>query len=141
MFFSLKYEGFNKEYPELVKFILNKDARYLPDHIKVYCYFNLEGALRNNSNSIIGDFSSGKMKVMNIGELTFPPLGFVLSIDSEKPDKRLTDISHFANYRYNDWTDFYQKLTVLPTHLPYLPGDYRTKEEIIEAISKSKKIN
>ncbi len=112
MFFSLKYLGFNERFPELVKFLLNKETRFLPDKIKVYSYYNFVGANRYLGDQIVGDFNNGQQKIMELSELTFPPFGFVLTIDSVKPDNRLTDISYFANYAYNDWTDFYSKLTL-----------------------------
>ena len=136
MFFSVNYDGFRLDHPELVKFILNKESRFLSPRYKVYVYYNIVGFNRYLGYSIIGDIA--KRTNYKLSEITFPPLGFVMTIDSDRPDKRLADISFFSKYKYNDWTDFYQRYNVLPTHLPHIAADYRTKGEIDRDILKSK---
>jgi len=136
MFFSVNQDVFRETEPQLVKFIRNKEARFLDPRYKVYCYYNLEGHNRYLGNIHKGNF--GSSKITHLSEISFSPFGFVMTVDSEKPDKRLTDISHFANFEYQDWTDYYQKFDVLPTYLPYIPGDYRTKEEIQNTIDSTK---
>ena len=64
-----------------------------------------------------------------MSEINYPPFGYLMTIDSESPDKRLFEITHFANYNYNEFKVMTLKLPVLPTHLGY-PGDYRTEKEI-----------
>jgi hypothetical protein len=69
----------------------------------------------------MGDNYIGNMKdssVINASEISFRPFGFVFAINSEKPDNRLTDITHFARHEYNPWNDFYQRFKVLPVYLP-----------------------
>jgi hypothetical protein len=137
MFFSIKHYGFNKNHPDVVKFILNKESRELPKNIRVFTYFNLVGQPRRIADMVLGNISSHR--ITKIDELTFPPFGYVMTIDSESPDDRLTDITYYSDYRYNDFIDFYQRFNTLPTYLPYIPADYRTKDEIIDGIRKSKK--
>jgi hypothetical protein len=137
MFFSVNQDVFRNVEPQLVSFILEKEKRFLDPKYKIYCYYNIEGQSRYKGNSFIGNLHS--RDIIHISEISFPPFGFVMTIDSKKPDDRLTDISHFADFPYNHWTDYYQRFNVLPTYLPYLPGDYRTKEEIQSAINLSKK--
>lgn len=136
MFFSVNQDVFRETEPQLVKFILDREARFLDVRYKVFCYYNLKGHNRYIGNNFIGNFDSSN--ITHISEISFPPFGFVMTIDSEKPDNRLTDISHFANFDYQYWTDYYQKFDVLPTYLPHIPADYRTKEEIQNAIDSSK---
>ncbi len=64
-----------------------------------------------------------------MNEISFPPFGYLLTFDSEPPDNRLFEITHFSHYSYNERKEMWLRLTVLPTYLPY-PGDYRTKERI-----------
>lgn len=135
MFFSINYEGFYKQEPELQQFILDKERRFLNPKFKIYTYYNVEGELRYIGNNVIGNLSDAS--TIKISELTFPPFGFVLTINSNSPDKRLTDITHFCNFSYNHWTDVYQKFSILPTHLAFFPADYRTKEEIQKGIQES----
>jgi len=139
MFFSVNHEGFNDLEPELVNFVLNKEKRFLSPRYKIYCYYNLVGERRYIGNNIIGEV--GSTSVCSISEISFPPFGFVMTIDSESPDKRLTDISHFANSPYKKWVPYYQKYNVLPSHLPYSPADYRTYEEINGSFEMDEHIN
>jgi len=138
MFFSLNDDVFHKNEPELQRFLLNKHDRFLSSRYQVYAYYNLEGSQRYIGGSIIGDIGSGSWKVSYVSELCFPPFGFVLTLGSPPPDSRLTNISHFAQYQYNDWIDYNQRFPVLPTYLPHIPGDYRTKKEILNAIASNR---
>ena len=137
MFFSVKHEEFGDNNPALRKFILNRDFQYLPEEIKIYCYYNIEGANRYIGDNVVGSLNN--MSPILLSEITFPPMGFVLTVKSRSPDERLTEISHFANYRYNDWIDHHQKFATLPTHLPFFAGDYRTKKEIQEGMQEAQK--
>lgn len=137
MFFSVNPDVFRIAESELVKFVKDKETRFLSKKYRVFCYYNIEGRNRYISYSVLADFNTNN--ISRLSEITFPPFGFVLTIDSGPPDRRLTEITHFANYRYNDWTDHYQRFTTLPTFLPNLPGDYRTKSEIKKGIDEAKK--
>lgn len=53
----------------------------------------------------------------------------MMTIDSNPPDGRLAEITHFSHYGYEEFSVFSQRLPVLPTHTVF-PGDYRTKERI-----------
>lgn len=137
MFFSVCNNLRNDE-PELVKFILNRNERYLNPKYKIYCYYNLTGSVRYIGDNYIGNMNySG---IINASEISFRPFGFVFTINSEKPDNRLTEISHFANHEYNNWTDFYQRFNVLPVYLPFSPLDYRSGGEIASAVKESNEL-
>lgn len=136
MFFSVNPDAFREEEAELVNFVLDKERRFVSNKYRIYCYYNIEGSKRYIGYSVVGKIDTGEIN--RLTEITFPPFGFVLSIDSGPPDPRLTDITHFANFSYNDWTDHYQRFITLPTFLPNSPGDYRSKEEITKGIIESK---
>jgi hypothetical protein len=55
------------------------------------------------------------------------------------PDKRLLDISWFGKFDYDDYHPIPLKIPVLPA-VNYLPGDYRTQEEIDKAVVLNKQI-
>lgn len=136
MFFSVNHEYFREAHPDLVRFVMNKEGKYLPKGIRVYCYYNIEGANRYIGNNVVGSLTD--ISSIHLSEITFPPLGFVMTIDADRvPDERLTDISHFAAYDYEKWIDHFQKFATLPTHLPFFPADYRSKEEIIKGLQES----
>ncbi len=99
MFLSINSERFRLEPvgQELARLILNKEAKGLPDGVKVYTYFNHTGNYRYLPFMYMGspeDFLSGRMN--RYSEITKPPFGFVLGIDSIQPDERVCDISQFA---------------------------------------------
>jgi len=136
MFFSVNAPGFNVAQPELVRFVLNKEQKYLNPKLKIYVFFNRAGRARQSAVTGILDFGlSGSARIFT--EIAFPPFGYVLSLDSAPPDPRLVDISFFANYRYNDWKDIALNIPVLPVYTPF-PGDYRSKEAVIKQSESSK---
>lgn len=78
----------------------------------------------------MGKLNIDEGKTTLISEITFPPFGYVLTIESEIPDRRLFDISSFARYRYNDCKVLEMKPVVLDTPT-FVPGDYRTPKEVM----------
>jgi hypothetical protein len=58
-------------------------------------------------------------------EISFPPFGYMLTLDSEPEDKRLTEITGFKQFQYWDIDMLRLNLNVLPTHGPMM-GDYRS---------------
>jgi len=71
-----------------------------------------------------------------MSEIVFPQLGYMMTIDSRPPDDRLFEITHFARFDYSQFEVMELRLPVLPTHL-WIPGDYRTREEILEQVQRS----
>jgi hypothetical protein len=139
MFFSVNGDNFWKANPELVRFVLDRERNHLPPKYRFYVYYNITGRFRYSGitgqlqvTSILG--SGSKPIVMS--EITYPPFGYVLTFDSPAPDKRLYEITHFADCKHNEFRVMTLKLPVLPTHLFY-PGDYRTREEINEQAARS----
>jgi len=135
MFFSLNTAEFRKPNQELVKFVLNRDMRHLPPKYRFFVYYNIEGRLRYVGFG--GVYNIRTRRFTMIGEISYPPYGYVMTIDSEPPDKRLFEITHFADYLYNEFTIMELKLPVLPTHTP-LPGDYRTRKEIEKRLQENR---
>lgn len=143
MFFSVNLPGFSAAEPELVRFVLNKDAKYLSQRYRFFTYYNTTGRFRlagvTGSVSVSPDLQSfGKPQLMS--EIGFTPFGYLMTIDSEPPDKRLFEITHFSRYSYGEFKVMELRLPVLPTHLAF-PGDYRTKEEIVEQADRQRNLN
>jgi len=136
MFYSVCMEGMDKKEPELQKFLLNKQERFLSKRYRVYCYYNLKGSMRYLADNFISEGNSSL--ITHASELSFAPFGFVFTINSAPSDKRLFDISHFAGFEYNHWNEFYHRFQVLPTYLPHSPLDYRTKDEVVSAIMSNR---
>lgn len=130
MFVCINKPEFTDENPELLHFIKNPEENKLPDKFRVFMYLNHSGQIRKLTMMYTNIYGL-------VNELAFPPLGFVLSIDSDVSFP-LTEITHFKNINvdYRGNVDF--RLLNLPTHLPF-PIDYRTLQEIEEAVKKNKK--
>lgn len=134
MFFSIKHDYLRNDYEYLVRFVLNKEEKYLPPQVKIFVYYNIEGSNRYIGDIVIGSFNNSNSTL--VSEISFPPLGFVMTLDGTCPDQRLTDISSFSEYGYNQWIDHFQKFATLPTYLPFFPTDYRSKDEIVEGMAE-----
>ncbi len=146
MFFSVNDNLFRDNHQDLVRFVLNKYEHHLNPDFRILVYFNSSPRGR-----YIGGVSMAKMspdeinmdtmenlqrkiesehtKSRLLSEIAFPPLGYVMSFNSEQLDKQLYDISFFTKYRYDDCTSIPLKLPVFPVHTWY-PGDYRSKEQV-----------
>ena len=133
MFFSANSPNFRDRHEDLVRFVLNRDAKYLDPKVRVYAFYHLGDRSRQSGVSTLVQLSddgfSARSKIFS--EITWPPFGYVLSLDSEPPDDDLLDISGFAHYRYKEWTDVQLRLRAKEIY-SWLPGDYRSREEVRE---------
>lgn len=128
MFFSANGPSFQSVHPDLVRFVLNKEEKYLDPKFRIYACLNSSN--RSRQTGVVGALNFDNRKIKILSEITFPPFGFVMTLSSDPPDARLVDISFFARYSYNDWKHIPLNLPVLPVY-SYLPGDYRSREEIM----------
>ena len=128
MFICLNDAEFTDGESELLNFIKDPNENKLPEKFRVFMYLNNVGKIRNLTNMYTNHFGL-------VNELTFPPLGFVLSVNS-KDKFPLTEITHFKNIPLNYIGEVKYTLLNHPTHLPF-PIDYRNLEEINEAVRKS----
>jgi hypothetical protein len=136
MFFSINGPGFADANPELVKFVLNRDYRYLSPKYRLFVYFSTGRLARSSGVTGLVDLNTQRTCIFS--EMNYFPYGYVLALNSHPPDPRLIEISHFARYGYNELARIGLRLPVLPTHL-YFPGDYRTKEQILADRLKAEK--
>ena len=133
MFFSVNAPSFRKEVPDVVRFVLNKQAKGLPRDIHVHAGYTAGTNSRASAKSgLITGAGGDDMRAHAVSEVAFPPFVFVLTLDSECPDPRLVDISFFAWFGYDEPGRPYISLPVLPINSPY-PTDYRTRPEIERA--------
>lgn len=146
MFFSITDDMFAFNHPDLVKFVLNKNERHLNPDIRIFAYYNTgphgryiggvsiqsmrpDKINRDMIENIVGQAQSDHERGRALSEVACIPLGYVMAFGSEAPDDRLTDISSFAKYRYNDYRSIPLRLPVLPVYSKY-PADYRNREQI-----------
>ncbi len=110
-----------KGFFELLDFVRNPNSNYLPNRYKIYTYLNNEGNFRKVPHAYT-NFAG------LVGEFTYPPFGYILSIDEPHPVSRLTDITHFKDFQDNRLHEFEIALFKNPTYYPIIL-DYRRKEE------------
>lgn len=134
MFFSANHPGFSDVQSELVRFVLNRNRKYLDPDIRFYTYFNISD--RSRQSGVTGSMSIGQGGHKVFSEISFPPFGYVMSLGTPPPDERLLDISHFSSYSFNDWADVSLRIPVLPVYT-WVPGDFRGREEVISSMSKN----
>lgn len=111
MFLSINSDWYLKSYPELSEFVLNSNSQDLPDKFKVYSYLNNEGVFRHIPH-MTKRFQNGV--ILNCTEITYPPYGYVLTIDN-KSKMKLTDITFFKDYSLGDKVDISLEMVKLPT--------------------------
>ena len=136
IFFSSNGPGFRAVHPDLVKFVLNREARYLKPAIRIYAYYNLSPVSRQSGVASLLNIE--KQQGHTFSEIAYLPLGYVMTLESTVPDDRPVDISFFANYRYDEWKEFSFQLPVLPVYT-YYPADYRNREEVLETVRQSRR--
>ena len=127
MQFSANTIGFRKTYPELVKFCLNKEYHYYPKNLRVFIYYNPSS--RGREAGTVGklDIFSGRISI--ISEVSWFPMGYVLSQRGDVPDDRLFDITFFSECLYDKRKEMSLRINALPVYT-YFPGDYRNKQDV-----------
>lgn len=127
MFMSVNASGFQNVHPELVKYVLDRHEKYLPDKYRFYSFYNCSA--RSRWSGVTAQMTLGKSNIV-MCEIAAPPLGFVLLLEGSKPHPALLDITHFSKFNYREiCAPMFLKMPVLPIHSIF-PGDYRSKEEI-----------
>ncbi len=107
----------------LVRFVLNKEQRYLDPKYRFWVYLVAPGPLRDAPPSLSLDVLNGK--AMYGAEFSFPPYGYLMTVNSQPSEPKLREISYFTRYAYLEMKQFSLDLQVLPTHGPTM-GDYRS---------------
>lgn len=113
MFLSIDNYPFFDQNPEFVEFVKNTTTMNLPDRYRIFIYLNIEGRFRHLPIFAEGNLTNGSTIVAS--EITFPPLGYVLTLDFKGHTEYVTEITHFKN---SDISDEDLDLYMLPTHLP-----------------------
>ena len=126
MFFSANRSSFQIKQEETVRFVLNKERKYLEPRFRIYTYFNRSPMSRQAA--VTGQLRLGQ-SLRVYSEISFPPLGYILSLSGPAPHTKLCDISFFSKYDYNTWTDISLNIPVLTVASP-MPGDFRSEGEL-----------
>tara|TARA_R110002124_G_scaffold187139_1_gene354554 strand:+ start:2753 stop:3517 length:765 start_codon:yes stop_codon:yes gene_type:complete len=123
IFIASNNDLFGKSYPELLEFVKDENLDDLNNKYRFYMYLNSEGQNRNGHIHFTNHAGT-------ICDFTFPPFGFVLSIDNPNHIMQLTNITAFKNFKKFQKTEIPAIiLNKYPTYYPF-PLDFRSKEEL-----------
>jgi hypothetical protein len=111
----------------LCRFVLDRNARNLDQRYRFWTYFVAPGPLRNTPFLTIMNIEN--MTQVSGVEVSFPPFGYMMTVDSKPEDDRLCEITHFSRYAPLEADRATLGLVSLPTHSPVL-GDYRSFREM-----------
>lgn len=138
MFFSVNSPRFREVQPELVRFVLNKDAKYLPPRIKLYAGYLESDRTRaaGVTGSLQFDPISGGSHRRVYSENSFPPFSYILSFESPPPEHEMLEISFFSRYGYDEFTTLHLPIPVLSIYTPF-PGDFRNRETVLRESNKN----
>lgn len=132
MFFSINGPRFHSVNHDLVRFILNKESKELPDRVRVDAFYTLSNRTRSaGMTGVLRGLGTASSQVRVFSEVTFPPFGFVLTMNSIPPRPDFCDISGFSKFDYRDWrTGVTIRMPLLPIYTGF-PGDYRTRDQTL----------
>jgi hypothetical protein len=126
MFFSVNGPRFGAANSALRDFVLSPESKGLPDCYGVLVHFSKDTRSRQSGVSAMLRLGSGTFV---LSEIVFPPFGYLLTIGSQSPDRRLVDVSFFRRFGLNEHVDLHLPLHVLPVTTIF-PADYRTEAEV-----------
>jgi hypothetical protein len=132
MFLSINSLDFRDRNLDLALFVMNRDRKHLPKRYRFFIYFNIEGMHRATPYTTKIDFNKytyEHKRTTVMTEISYPPFGYLLLIDSEKPASDVVEITHFARYELYEKKTFSMRYPVYPTHT-FFPSDYRSTERI-----------
>ena len=129
----------NRNLDELRHFVLDKDATSIDTaRYKISMYFTDSELIKFTGMNVV--VKIGSSKPILVSELTVPPMGFLLyySIDANTMFEGV-DITPLSNFGYDDAIDVDIPVDIREMHNAF-PLDYRSKDEIIQAINEAEKI-
>jgi len=139
MFFSACGPEFRKAHPDLVKFVLDRERRIVPDEIHIWLY--LRDPVESTSTRQAG--VTGRLMLGGntdvFSEIAFPPFGLIMTFKDQSVQRELCDITHFGYASYRTWDTYFLKLPVFPV-VSWFPGDFRTVDELKKTAEENEKI-
>jgi hypothetical protein len=139
MFFSACGPSFQAKNPDLARFVLNREARLLPQRFRFFAYLHHPDSFAIRQSGLTGVIKpQGDPQVF--AEIAFPPFGLVMTVAGQPAiDRRLCEITHLNQYSYRAWEIIYMQLPVLHVST-VLPGDFRTMDEVKRDVAENRKL-
>lgn len=134
MFIASNEDWYGEEFSELLGFVRNPEKQDLSKKFNLFFYLNTNGQFRNTGFTSMHTPELGFIKC---NEITFPPVGYVLTYDYEYTFPFWTEITNFASYQSGKTGVIPIVACNLETHLAGMPLDYRKRESISKTISES----
>jgi hypothetical protein len=138
MFASACGPTLTRNHPELTKFVLDRWAVHLPRDIKVFAFMMHPSSwmARQTGITSVLDASQGGALIQNFSELSFPPLGYFLTLGGSPPDRGTTDITFFADHALDQKREIHLPLPMRGIYSPF-PGDFRSPSELQAAFDQN----
>lgn len=122
MMLAVNGPGFQKAQPDLVRFVLSKESRYWPTSAGQLYMAYLEGTTaRQVGMAAMLSVEEGLDSVF-FSEMSFRPFTFILSHHGPLRNRRLLNITPFAQRSFNEWTTLHFQAPVLTLPESPLPG-------------------
>lgn len=132
MFFSINPPTFQARHPDLVRFVLNRDAKYVPKPLRFLVGYIRSPISRRSSVSSTLNTRTGATRL--VSELTFYPFAYILVVDGGDPPHPMLDITWFSHSSYNDFCSLHLPIPMLDAYTPF-PADFRDREQVLRESS------
>lgn len=129
-------EGLSDTNSSIREVLLKKEAYIDNPDFKISMFL-----VKNNVTSWTGHnvMLIGLDKIRSLSEIIAYPFGFILDFDKNYEDKTLLDITSFLKYKYDEKAKFEITIPLYEKNMPF-PTDFRTKEQVNEAVKKAKTV-
>ena len=124
MMLAINPPDFRQKYPELEKFVLSKQTKYLSKENQFYCYYKFGKIARYMGSQRIVDVFKGETHL--VSEIAHWPFGYVMT---DKDVNELCDISFFSKFQYNERRIITLDIPFKETNNPY-PINFKSEIEI-----------
>jgi hypothetical protein len=126
---AIGHEPFTSN-PDLVRYVLNRTHRGIPTKYRIYCFLMALESTSSRQSPIAASISGlGTGAPVHVfSEISFPPFGYILAVDSPPIDSGLADITFFTESNATDWRDLHLRLPVRSVN-SHFPGDFRARDE------------
>ena len=128
MFFSINGEKFASCHPELSSFVRDAQSKNLRERYRFYAAYNVNDLVSHIPLQCRMDVRTGQKSW--ISQIAHPPFVYAMTIDSACPDSRLTDITDFALFGYDEGANIDIQFRVVPTNSCFA-GDYRAAGKLL----------
>lgn len=154
MFLATNPLSFSILNPELAKFVLCPEKKYLNPKYRLFLYFQRSNIIRHgqlwgkgskipNSPEELREIVLRKAQNLYeqkevYSEITYPPFGYLFTIGEVQIDSQLFEITHFSKYGYKERRSIPMQLKLLPVSTGF-PCDYRSEDIVSKAFKNGMK--